>query len=165
MIALLVAVVAGSGLLYAFFVPKGTTTPSLPNSVAGHVRFLSSPNAAPGSIDEVEITLQGIQDAPPGEHYYAWLQIHSETIFPIHWLLTTHNGSLSSPPYMNKQLLENKPYLFLITVETADNRVASFDPAARRYYTKLPATIQNLATFDIRPCPQGGSNNICISGS
>lgn len=164
LIVLLVAVAAGSGLFYAFFVPKGPTTPSPSNSVVGHVRFLSSPNAPPGSIDEVEITLQGIHDASPGERYYAWLQINSENIPPIHWPLTTHNGSLSSS-YIDPHLLTNKPYLLLITAEMAntDPLVAT---GARLYYAELPATpatIQNLAIFDIRPCPQGGSNNICTS--
>lgn len=131
----------------------------------GHVRFLSSPKAPQGSLDEVEITIQHIHDAPPGERYYAWLQINSESLFPIHWSLTTQNGSLSSPPYINPLLLKNKPYLFLITVEKAnsDPQVATFAPGARLYYAILPTTIQNSATFDIRQCPQGGNTGICLS--
>src|SRR5207248_3818544 len=59
LIALLVAVVAGSGLIYALLIPKGATTPSPSNAVVGHVTFLSSSNTTPpGSVDEVEITLQ-----------------------------------------------------------------------------------------------------------
>lgn len=166
LIALLVAVVVGSGLLYAFLVPKGTTTPPPSNSVVGHVTFLSSPNAAPpGNIDEVEISIQHIPEAASGGHYYAWLQINSENSFPIGWPLTIHNGSLSSSPYVNRNLLTNKPYLLLITVEKAGTApvVATLDPNARLYYAILPNNIQNAATFDIRPCPQGGSNNICSS--
>ena len=165
LIALLVVAVVGSGLLFAFFAQGRTTTSSPSNSAVGHVRFLSSPKAPQGSLDEVEITIQHIHDAPPGERYYAWLQINSESLFPIHWSLTTQNGSLSSPPYINPLLLKNKPYLFLITVEKANNdpQVATFAPGARLYYAILPTTIQNSATFDIRQCPQGGNTGICLS--
>jgi len=167
LISLLVAAIVGSGLLFAFFALDRTTTPfpSPFNSVVGHVRFLSSPNAPQGSIDEVEITIQHIPDVPAGEHYYAWLQINSENLLPIHWPVSTQNSHLSSSPYINPFLLKNKPYLFLITVEKANTepQVATFTPNARLYYAALPATIQNLATFDIRPCPQGSTNDICMS--
>jgi eukaryotic-like serine/threonine-protein kinase len=167
LISLLVAAVVGSVFLFAFFALDRTTTPSPSpsNSVVGHVRFLSSPNAPRGSLDEVEITIQHIPDAPPVERYYAWLQINSESLLPIHWLLTTQNGRLSSSPYINPFLLKNKPYLFLITVEKANTepQVATLATDARLYYAILPANIQNLATFVIRPCPQGGTTSICMS--
>jgi hypothetical protein len=167
LISLLVAAVVGSAVLFAFFVLDRTTTPSTSpsNSVVGHVRFLSSPNVPRGSIDEVEITIQHIPDAPPVERYYAWLQINGESLLPIHWPLTTQNGHLSSPPYINPFLLKNKPYLFLITVEKAniEPQVATLATDARLYYAILPANIQKLATFDIRPCPQGGTTSICMS--
>lgn len=163
LITLFVAVVAGSGLLYVFLAPKGTTTPSASNSVVGHVTFLSSSNTPSGSIDEVKITIQHIHGAYPGEQYYAWLQIANVSITPIRWQLTTLNGNLSSsyPNPQHSNLLTNKPYMLLITAEKADNGMATFDPRARLYYASLPATIQNSATFDIRPCPQDGSN-ICF---
>lgn len=164
LIALLVATVAGSGLLIAFLTLNRTTTPPPSNSVVGHVRFLSSRNAPPGSIDEVEITIQHISDAPAGEQYYAWLKINSENLFPIGWSLTTQNGSLSST-YTHNNMLTNNPTLFLITVETAGTNpvVPNNIPSARRYYANLPPNVQNLATFPIQPCPQDGSNNICFS--
>jgi serine/threonine protein kinase len=170
LITLLVAAMVGSGLLFAFFARDRTTTPSPSNSVIGQVRFLNSPNAPQGSLDEVDITIQHIQDAPPGKRYYAWLLINSESLSPIHWALTTQNGRLSSSPYINPLLLKNKPYLFLITVEQAntDPQVASLAPGARLYYVTLPyathpATIQNPATFDIRSCPQNGISGVCVS--
>jgi len=169
LIALLVATVAGSGLLIVLLTLNGRTTPPPSNSIVGHVRFLSSPNAVPGSIDEVEITIQHISDAPAGKQYYAWLQNYSENLFPIGWSLTIQNGSLFPSPSTHRQnnLLANNPQLFLITVETAGTNpvVPNNIPSARIYYAILPATIQNLATFSILLCPQGGSNNICISGS
>jgi hypothetical protein len=112
----------------------------------------------------VEITLRHIPDAPPGEVYYAWLQINSENLFPVHWPLTTQNGDISSL-YHKADLLSNKPYLLLITVEkvNTDPQTATFAPGARLYYANLPATIQNSAPLDIRPCPQGGTSGICMS--
>jgi serine/threonine protein kinase len=170
LITLLVAAMVGSGLLFAFFARDRTTTPSPSNSVIGQVRFLSSPNASQGSIDEAEITIQHIQDAPSGKRYYAWLLINSDSLSPIHWAVTTQNGHLSSSPYINPLLLKNNPYLFLITLEQADTdpQVASLAPGARLYYATLPyathpATIQNPATFDIRSCPQNGTSGVCMS--
>jgi len=117
----------------------------------------------------VEITIQQISDAPAGKQYYAWLQNYSENLFFIGWSLTTQNGSLSPSPSTHRQnnLLANNPQLFLITVETAGTNpvVPNNIPSARIYYAILPANIQNLATFNILLCPQGGSNNICRSGS
>jgi serine/threonine protein kinase len=169
LIALLVATVAGSGLLIVLLTLNRTTTPPPSNSIVGHVTFRSSPNAPPGSIDEVEITIQHISDAPAGKQYYAWLQNYSENLFPIGWSLTIQNGSLFPSPSTHRRnnLLANNPQLFLITVETAGTNpvVPNNIPSARIYYAILPSNIQNLATFSIQLCPQGGSNNICISGS
>ena len=162
LIALLVAALVGSGLLFTFFSLHKTTTTSQPNSVVGDVRFLSSTNAPPGSIDAVEITIQHIPAAPSGEQYYAWLITNSENTFPIGWSLPTQNGSLSFT-YTHNNMLINNPTLLLLTLETAGTRptVPNIIPSARRYYANLPLTIQNLATFDIRMCPQGGSNTTC----
>ena len=112
--------------------------------------------------------MQHMSDAPAGKQYYAWLQNNSENTPSFNWPITAKNGSLSSdytaPQHIN--LLANNPRLFLITVEMAghDPLVANFVPNARLYYANLLShPIQNLATFDILPCPQGGSNNICMS--
>ena len=170
LITLLVAAVVGSGLLFAFFARDRSTTPSPSNSVIGQVSFLSSPHASQGSLDEVEITIQHIQDAPSGKRYYAWLLINSDSLSPIHWAVTTQNGHLSSSPYINPLLLKNNPYLFLITLEQADTdpQVATLAPGARRYYATLPyathpASSQHPATFDILSCPQGGTSGVCMS--
>lgn len=163
LIALLVAVIAGSGLLYAFLAPKGTSTLSQSNVVVGNVRFLSSPNAASGSINEVELTVQHIPNPPVGEQYYAWLQTGSEDISPIHWALTPRNGSLSSL-YTNPHLLTVKPYQLLITAEKMDSGVPTFDSNARLYYANLQSRpIQNSTSFPILQCPQNGSHTICMS--
>jgi serine/threonine protein kinase len=162
LIALFVAAVVGSGLfLYAFFAPK----PQPSNSVVGQVRFLSRPKAPPGSLDEVEVIIRQIHNAPPGKGYYAWLQNSNDSTTPVHWSLATHNGSLSSS-YTDPHLLANKPYLFLITVENANTEppiVATFDPSERLYYASLPTNIHNADSFSIQPCPQSASKNICMS--
>jgi hypothetical protein len=164
LIALLVAVVAGSGLLVAFNILNKTTTTSQSNAVVGSVSFLRSPNASPGTFDQVKITLQGIEDAPPGQQYYAWLPINTngENVSAIKWPLTPQNGSLNYT-YMQNNLLANSPYLFLITLETAGSAppIPNTIPSARLYYASLPTTIQNPVTLPIRMCPQGGSNNPC----
>jgi serine/threonine protein kinase len=166
--ALLAALLIGSGLLATFFALHKTTTPTPVTTVLGHVLFLSSPAARPGTIDEVEITLQGMRSLPSGEQYYAWLQIHSEDLTPIGWPLTPHNGSLSSFPYIDPQhrsLLTPQPYLLLITTEAAGTapKTPNFDPSARLYYAILQPPIQNQSTFTILKCPQSSSNNICFS--
>jgi eukaryotic-like serine/threonine-protein kinase len=160
-IALLVAIVAGSGL-YVFFT-RPTTPPSTANPVVGQVHFLSS-QASPGNIDEAQITIQQINVPPAGEQYYAWLQIKAESTPLIRWPLTTKNGSMSDT-YLNANLLTNKPYLLLITVEKAETGpiIPSSGPGVRRYYANLPNNIKNMATFDIRPCPQNGTAGICMS--
>jgi eukaryotic-like serine/threonine-protein kinase len=167
LIALLVAAVVGSGLLFAFFALDKSTTPSSPNSVVGNVRFLSSPNAPPGNIDEAITTIQHIPAAPSGEQYYAWLDISSEKTSSNHWPLTPLNNSLSST-YMDQQhnnLLTNNPHLFLITLEAAgtDPITPNNMPNNRIYYASLPTNIHNSASFVMRMCPQGSSNNICFS--
>ena len=162
LIALFVAAVAGSGLLlYAHFALK----PQPSNSVVGQVRFLSSPKAPPGSLDEVEVIIRQIHKAPPGKRYYAWLQNSNDSTPPVHWSLATRNGSLSTS-YTDPHLLANKPYLFLITAENANTEppiVATFDPSERLYYANLPTNIHNLDSFSIQLCPQSASKNICMS--
>src|SRR5262249_32635954 len=94
LIALLAILVVGSGGLYALFTLKGTTPPT--NPVVGHVNFLNSPNAPVGTLDEVQITLPSIPDAPAGKTYYAWLKYHEDNTIPDKWPLTVQNGSVAS---------------------------------------------------------------------
>jgi serine/threonine protein kinase len=163
LIALLIAVIVGSSV-YALLIPKGASTPSTTNPVVGHVDFLSSPNAPPGTLDEVEITLPGIHDAPPGKTYYAWLLNSSENILPVSWSFTVHNGGLSPSTYtdpLHKNLLTaTMPYLFLITLQSPGLNGPSFTPSERLYYASLSAT---RSSFDIRKCPQSSANNPCTS--
>jgi eukaryotic-like serine/threonine-protein kinase len=174
LIALLIVLVVGSGALYstgvierslrsAFqsFASSGTPTPAPSNSVVGHVDFVSSPNAPPGTLDEVKITLHGIPDAPAGETYYAWLEYYSESVLPIHWALSLHNGSVTSPPHVDQQhqnlLTDPMPYLFLITLQSQETSIVPTNGGL--YYATIS---QSGSSFNIMSCPQNSSNNPCI---
>jgi eukaryotic-like serine/threonine-protein kinase len=165
LIALLIAVIVSSSLLYAFLAPRGTTSKPPANRSVGQVLFLSSPNAPPGSLDTVQITLQTIPDAPADKHYYAWLVGNPEGIQPVHWTFTVHNGRVSSsytdPQHMN--LLANKPSLFLITLQSVETNIPFFDSSARLYYASIPQAQSPAHSFnlDVLPCPQGNANNVC----
>ncbi len=109
---------------------------------AGQVLFLTSQNAA-GVFDEAQITLPGLKDAPGGKNYYAWLSTHDDSIEAAHWQLTVQNGKLTPPSYVSPQhqdLFTQSPYIFLITLQSGDTAVASFDPNDRLYYAVIPQT-------------------------
>lgn len=123
---------------YAVFAPKKTTT--LPPEPVGHILFLSSQNTV-GALDEVQIASQGIRDAPSDQSYYVWLVTHDDSIPPVQWSLTAHNGSLSPPTFISSQhqnLLTPLPYLFLITLQNGNTRVPSFNANQRLYYAIIP---------------------------
>src|SRR5579884_278096 len=160
--ALLVTIVIGAGLFYTFLVPKTTTTRPITNESVGQVLFRSSPNASPGIIDEVDLTLQNIPDAPADNQYYAWLLNSGESVLPVHWTFTVHNGHVSSsyidPKHMN--LLANRSALFLITWQNVDTTIPL---STRRYYASIPQTQQLVSGLSllVLPCPQSSSNTVC----
>ncbi len=131
------------GLGVASYVLRGTqkTTVAPPVSTArvGQVLFLSSQN---GVLDEAQVTLQGIPDAPTGRNYYAWLNVPGENVLPVQWPLTIQKGVSSSSPYVNAQhrnlLGFPTPDIFLITLQNADTSVPSFDPNDDLYYATIP---------------------------
>ena len=167
LIALLIALVVCSTVLYAlFFGPKAPPTVTTANPVVGHVLFLSS-QAPAGKLDEVQITLPGIHNAPAGKTYYAWLDYYDDSMLPIHWSLTVQNGSLSPSSYTDPQH-RNLPALinrFLITLETAQpGQIITIPEGNRSYYASISPTKSSVqrASFDIEQCPQISPNNPCI---
>ncbi len=166
LIALLIALVVCSSVLYALFGPKAPPTATTPNPVVGHVLFLSSQTPA-GNLDEVQITLPGIHNAPAGKTYYAWLDYYDDSILPIHWSLTVQNGSLSPSSYTDPQH-RSLPALinrFLITLETTQQGQTIVLPAGdRSYYASITPAKPSVQreSFDIKQCPQSSSNNPCI---
>ena len=127
---------------------KTTVAPPVSTSRVGQVLFLSSQN---GVLDKAQVTLQGIPDAPAGRNYYAWLNIPGENVLPVQWPLTIQKGVSSATPYINAQhrnlLGFPTPDIFLITLQTADTSVPSFDPNDLRYYATIPQTPAKVEGF------------------
>ncbi len=166
LLALLVVIVAGSGLLYAYFNANKASTAIAPNTVVGKVSFLSvsSPGVAAGTINELQIALSHVQNAPPHTQFYAWLLTGNENVLPRYWLLPapTSDGNLTFTK-TDPQLLANNPAFFLITAESANTGSPSFIPSARFYYAILTSPIKQPTPFDVRTCPQDSSHNVCFS--
>ncbi|GAC1354425.1 MAG: hypothetical protein NVSMB38_32820 [Ktedonobacteraceae bacterium] len=146
-------VVLGLGLVsYVLFASKRTNPPPIASPVVGHVLFLSSPHVV-GVLDEVQISLGGMHDAPSDKSYYAWLETHSENIEPVHWALSVHNGRLTSSSYVDQQhnnLLPSKgPYRFLITLQGMDTVVPSFNSTDHLYYAVIPQTESATDNFSV----------------
>jgi serine/threonine-protein kinase len=162
--ALLVAIVIGAGLFYTFLVPKTTSPGPVANQSVGQVVFRSSPNAPPGVLDEVDLTLQNVPDAPANNQYYAWLLNSGESALPVHWTFTVDHGhvfySYIDPQHMN--LLKNRSALFLITWQSVDTTIPL--PLSRHlYYASIPQTqpLVNGMRLVVLPCPQNSSNTVC----
>ncbi|HET9918439.1 MAG TPA: serine/threonine-protein kinase [Ktedonobacteraceae bacterium] len=166
LLALLVVIVAGSGLLYAYFTVNKVSSTIAPNTVVGKVSFLSvsSPGTAAGTINELQITIPHAQNAPSHTHFYAWLLTGSENVLPRYWLLPapTSDGNLTFTK-TDSQLLANNPTFFLITAESSNTGSPSFIPSARFYYATLTSPIKQSTPFDIRTCPQDSTQNVCFS--
>ena len=137
---------------YLLWGTQKTSVSSPPSSTrAGQVLFLTSQNAT-GVFDEAQITLPGLKDAPTGKNYFAWLATHDDSVEAAHWQLTVQNGKLTSPSYVNPQhqdLLTRSPYLFLITLQSGDTAVASFDPNDHLYYAVIPQTPATSDNFSV----------------
>ena len=160
LMAVLIALIVGSSV-YVLIVAKGSPTASGAKLVVGQVDFLSSPNAA-GTLDEVQITIHGIQGAPSGKTYYAWLKYNNDNILPDHWPLTVQNGSVSS---YTDPLHRNLPplfFFFLITQEGPGSvgTMPTVNLEDYLYYANISPT---KSSFAIMQCPQSSSNNPCTS--
>ena len=157
--SIVLLLVLGVGVVsYVLWSTHKTPTASVPvfPTHIGQVLFANSPNTI-GALDEAQLTLQGIHDAPTGKSYYAWLATHDDSIELVHWPLTVHNGTLTSTTYVNAQhqnLLTASPYLFLITLQSdtpSVPSVPSFDSNDDLYYAVIPqtpATADNYSVVD-----------------
>ena len=136
--------VLGMGVVgYLLWGTRKTSVASpVTSTPAGQVLFLTSQNSA-GVLDEAQITLNGLKNAPINKNYYVWLNIHDENAVAVHWMLNVQDGKLTTPTYMEPQhqdLFAQSPYLFLITLQGPDATVASFDPNDHLYYAVIPQT-------------------------
>ena len=126
------------------YIVWGTQKTSSPVATAhfGQVLFLNSQNTT-DAFDEAQLTLHGVQNAPSGKNYYAWLEPHGDSAEIVHWPFTVKNGALASPNYIQPQhlnLLSSLPYLFLITAQKDNTAAPSFDINERLYYAVIPQT-------------------------
>jgi serine/threonine protein kinase len=159
--ALLIVLVVGSGALYGLFALKGTPPPTPSNVVVGHVDFISSPNAPPGTLDEVQITLHGIPDTPSGKTYYAWLEYNEDNSNPYPWPFTVQNHSVSSQ--INPMKGNLPPLIFRVLITQEDSGRVGTMPTINLndhlYYANISA---NKSSFEIRKCPPpSSSSNPC----
>ena len=153
--------------LGAFTVPRlfsqqnANTTQNTTTSVVGQISFLASPNAAPNTYDQLQISLHNISTPPAGKTYYAWLENSgSDTIQIQHWLLQVTNGTVrdtyqSNPQHTN--LLSNNT-LFLITAEDLGTppTTPSFILNTHLYYADIAHSTSLTPTYEVKGCPSSG---------
>ncbi len=121
---------------------KTHVAPPTATTHLGQVHFLNSQNAI-GAFDEAQLSLRNLPNPPSGKTYYAWLVTHDDSVEIVHWPLTVQNGILTSPNYVyppHHNLLTSLPYLFLITLQSGDTSVPSFDSNDYLYYAVIPQT-------------------------
>ncbi len=130
---------------------KTRVVPPPTSTRVGQVLFLNSPNTT-GAFDEAQLTLHGLPNAPSGKNYYAWLSTHDDSVEVVHWPLTVQNGTLVSPNYVHPQhhnLLTSLPYLLLITLQSGNTSVPSFDPKDDLYYAIIPQTPAKTDNYSV----------------
>src|SRR6266849_5405400 len=166
LIVCVVLLLIGSG---AFAVPRllsqqnTNTTQSTSASVVGHVAFLASPNAAPNTYDQLQISLHNISTPPAGKTYYAWLENSvSDTIQIQHWPLQVTNGSIQGTYQSNPlhtDLLSNNT-LFLITAEDSGTppTIPSPNLTTHLYYAVIAHSTSLTPTYEVKGCPSSGTN-------
>ena len=130
---------------------KTQVIPSVATTRVGQVHFLSSQDTM-GAFDEAQLALHTLPNPPSGKTYYAWLVTHDDSVEVVHWPLTVQNGTLTSPNYVyppHHNLLTSLPYLFLITLQSGNTSVPSFDPNDYRYYAIIPQTQATTDHFSV----------------
>ncbi len=130
---------------------KTRVVPPPTSTRVGQVLFLNSPKTT-GAFDEAQLTLHGLLNTPSGKNYYAWLATHDDSVEVVHWPLTVQNGTLASLNYVHPQhhnLLTSSPYLFLITLQSGNTTVPSFDPKDYLYYAVIPQTKSTTDNYSV----------------
>ncbi len=132
---------------------KTQVAPSVGTTRVGQVHFLNSQDTM-GAFDEAQLSLHNLPNPPDGKTYYAWLVTHDDSVEVVHWPLTVQNGTLTSPNYVyppHHNLLTSLPYLFLITLQSGNTSVPSFNTNDLLYYAVIPqtkATTDNYSVID-----------------
>ena len=141
-----------------------------PISVVGHITFLASPNAAPKTYDQLQISLTSISTPPAGKTYYAWLEnTASEANRIQNWPLQVTNGTVRGTYQSDAQhsdLLANNT-LFLVTQEDSSSTPVIPAPNlnARLYYAVISPSASSHPTYEVKQCPTSGTSggtNACV---
>ncbi|MBA2286180.1 MAG: serine/threonine protein kinase [Ktedonobacteraceae bacterium] len=137
-----------------------------PAAIVGHLTFMKSAQASPGAFDELQIDLNSVPAPEAGSSYYAWLVSTcsgSESLAP-HWALPISNNAIHTPPLTyqgNKNLFCPGPNSLLVISKEATNP-APLLATTPLYYAHV--TQPASTTFQIMPCPPGGTSHVCESG-
>jgi len=173
LIACVVVLLVGLG---AFAAPRLLSQQNAQNlqktsiSVVGHITFLASPNAAPKTYDQLQISLTSISTPPAGKTYYAWLEnAASEANRIQNWPLQVTNGTVRGTYQSDAQhsdLLANNT-LFLVTQEDSSSTPVIPAPNlnARLYYAVISPSASSHPTYEVKQCPTSGTSggtNACV---
>jgi len=160
LIACIMLVGVGIGAISLLTLPSQrsvTTTPNPPDTIVGHIVFVSSH----GTFDQVRVDLQNIPALPAGKTYYAWLDkvSDSEANAVLHWQLCTDHGVVHClyPGDSRQSNLLDQNDRFLISEENADSSLVIPDLSARLYYAEL--SHNGPTTFEVKACPTGNVSN------
>ncbi len=150
-LALLIVVSIGVVSYVLWGTQKTQVVPPVATTRVGQVHFLNSQDTM-GAFDEAQLSLHTLPNPSSGKTYYAWLVTHDDSVEVVHWPLTVQNGILTSPNYVypsHHNLLTSLPYLFLITLQSGNTSVPSFDPNDNRYYAIIPQTQATTDHFSV----------------
>jgi hypothetical protein len=144
--------------------------PPVGSGVVRQIVFSSSPNAAPNTYDQLQISLHNISTPPADKIYYAWLENSVSDASQIqHWPLQVTNGTVQGTYQSNPlhtDLLANNT-LFLITAEDsgATPVIPSPDISTHLYYAIISRTSNSSPTYIVKQCPGSGATsagNPCV---
>jgi len=148
--------------------PSGTSvTPD--SAVAQNVRasLLDCPQNTilSGILAHIETHMQGVVKAPGatlGQKILA-PRIQTKIVQVRRWLEQLHQDTLQLLQLPDAQLLQPSTQSQIEQMVTLANEVYSGQTTSGQAGTQqIGDDLQHLATFDILPCPQSSSNNICL---
>ena len=167
LIACVVVLLVGLGVFAAprlLSQQNAHTLQKTPVSVVGHITFLASPNAAPNTYDQLQISLTSISTPPAGKTYYAWLEnAAGEANHIQNWPLQVTNGTVKGTYQSDAQhtdLLANNT-LFLVTEEDSGSTPVIPAPSfnARLFYAVISHSTSSNPTYEVKQCPTSGTSN------
>jgi serine/threonine protein kinase len=148
-IALIVLMLAGSGLAAFLLASQHSPTPTT-NNIVGHVYFISSgqvsETSTQGFTDELQLDLYNVKNPAPGNAYYGWLEGDTDNTMEAPLLLgklNVVNGQIHFfyPGDANHTNLLSVMSRFLITEEPVASvlpKIPSPDKSTWRYFAEFP---------------------------